>query len=198
MTADKPKPRFQNIPKFLHGGSYAVDVEAGYLRQWLGGVLKIEGEKLDLDPDFQRGHVWTQDQQSRYIEYLIRGGQGSRTLYWNHPCWTGLGRGKNCDLPNDLVIVDGKQRLTAVLDFLDDKVPVFGYVLSEWADPHAVIKRHSGIAFKMHVNNLQTRAQLLQWYLDLNSGGTIHTSEEIDRVRSLLDRELEGAVQDDL
>jgi hypothetical protein len=36
--------------------------------------------------------------------------------------------------------------------------------------------------FKMHVNQLE-------WYLQLNNGGVVHTEEEINRVRQLLDDE---------
>ena len=39
------------------------------------------------------------------------------------------------------------------------------------------------------VNDLQTREEVLQWYLELNSAGTPHSKEELDRVKALLARE---------
>ena len=41
----------------------------------------------------------------------------------------------------------------------------------------------------MNINNLQTRKEVLQWYIELNSGGTVHTDAEIDRVKKLLRKE---------
>jgi hypothetical protein len=42
------------------------------------------------------------------------------------------------------------------------------------------------------VNELKTRREVLQWYLDLNAGGVVHTTKEIERVRELLAKEGEG------
>lgn len=39
---------------------------------------------------------------------------------------------------------------------------------------------------RVNINNLQTRKEVLQWYIEFNSGGTVHTKEEIDRVKELL------------
>jgi len=37
------------------------------------------------------------------------------------------------------------------------------------------------------VNNLKTRKEVLQWYIEFNSGGTVHTDAEIQRVKKLLE-----------
>ena len=42
---------------------------------------------LDIDPPFQRGHVWTEEQQIKYVEYKLQGGFGSDELYFNCPGW---------------------------------------------------------------------------------------------------------------
>ena len=36
-------------------------------------------------------------------------------------------------------------------------------------------------------NNLKTKKEVLQWYIDMNTGGTLHTAEEIKRVKKLID-----------
>jgi hypothetical protein len=35
----------------------------------------------------------------------------------------------------------------------------------------------------------KTRAEVLQWYLDLNTGGVVHTDEEIAKVERMLEAE---------
>lgn len=53
---------FRKIPKFTRAGSYAVDMPLDKIPKW----VSIEQEELglDLNPGFQRGHVWTRKQQT--------------------------------------------------------------------------------------------------------------------------------------
>jgi len=44
-------------------------------------------------------------------------------------------------------------------------------------------------SFKLNVNTLQSREEVLKWCLEMNSGGTPHPQEELDRVRDLLENE---------
>jgi hypothetical protein len=84
------------------------------------------------------------------------------------------------------VLVDGKQRLTAVRGFLANTVAIFnGIYFRDFTD----VLRASGASFKFHVNDLPTRAEVLRWYLEMNSGGTPHTTSELLRVRELLEGE---------
>ncbi len=171
-------PRFQDIPKFTRTAGYSVDVVWSHLEQFLEEEIKTN--QLDLDPDFQRGHVWTPEQQSRYVEYILRGGKSSRDIQTNCPGWQ-AGRVGN------YVLVDGKQRVQAARAFLQNQVTVFGgYRFRDFTDTLNLL----GPGFRWHVNDLESRAEVLQWYLDLNTGGVIHTSEEIQRVRVLLAEEL--------
>ena len=43
--------------------------------------------------------------------------------------------------------------------------------------------------FVFKINDLATRKEVLQWYLDLNEGGVMHTEEEINKVRIMLNDE---------
>jgi hypothetical protein len=167
-------PDFNEIPQFPHC-DYQIHVMWESLERHL--ATEVEGG-LDLNPDFQRGHVWTKEQQSRYVEYILRGGQSGKDLYFNHPRYQAGESGI-------YVIVDGKQRLEAVRSFLRGDTPAFGAYRSEWTGN----MRGLFLRFSWNVASLRTRADVLEWYLDFNSGGTVHAQEEIDRVRQLLERE---------
>ena len=168
-------PKFRDIPQLTSSGHYCVNVSWDYLESHLASESESGMAPLDLDPDFQRGHVWTPDQQIAYVEYILRGGQSGRDLYFNCPGW-------QADYRGPYVIVDGKQRLNAVRQFLADKIPAFGHLFSEYTDK----LRMTGPAFNWHVNNLKTRKQVLTWYLEMNTGGTPHSDAEIQKVRDLL------------
>lgn len=178
--------RFRDIPKYIHGGSYAVDVSWSYLEEWINANIK-DGTGVDLDPDFQRGHVWDDSKRSAYVEYVLRGGMSSKSLWWNCKGWN---HGRR-DTP--LTIVDGKQRLEAVRKFLRSELYIFhglnnkkkGFLHKDFTDKLGIIDA----AFRIHINNLETRELVLQWYLDLNEGGVVHTEDELSRVRQLLEEE---------
>lgn len=164
------------IPKFIHGGHYSVTVDWDYIEQWIEDKKQHD---VDLDPDFQRAHVWTQDKQIRYVEFILRGGESSRVIYWNCPGWMN-------DFRGPMLLVDGKQRLEAVRAFLRGEIPAFGTFIGDWEER---LLRKARAHFTFNVNNLDTRAEVLQWYLDLNSGGVVHTQEEIDKVKAMLEKE---------
>jgi hypothetical protein len=144
------------------------------LLEWSGWAVQ---DFKDLNPDFQRAHVCTEEQQSKYVEFILRSGQSGRDIHFNCKGWMRQFDGV-------LVIVDGKQRLNAVLSFLSDKIPAFGRLLSGYED-----KLPFDASFNFHINDLSTRKDILQWYLDLNEGGVVHTAEELEKVKMLLARE---------
>lgn len=170
--------KFRDIPPFTKSANYHVDVSWNYLEQWLKN--NSEDVAVDLDPEFQRAHVWTEQQQIRYVEFILRGGNSSKEIYFNHPNWMGTFEGA-------LVLVDGKQRFEAVRRFMRNEIPAFGTLFKDYTDKIPILDAR----FSIHVNDLATEAEVLQWYLDLNDGGVAHTSEEIDKVRAMLE-ELEN------
>ena len=167
------KPAFRDIPQYSQA-KYVVDVGWDYLEEWLNDHKTLK-RGLELDPEFQRGHVWTEAQQIAYVEYRLRGGIGADAIYWNCPGWMGDWRGP-------MQLVDGLQRVTAVRRFLASEIPVFGFRRNEYTDK---MRLNSGATFRVSVNDLSDYADILQWYIDLNAGGIAHTAEEIARVRAL-------------
>jgi len=177
--------KVSDIPKFICHPGYQVNSGWNFIEEQLkqyNDRSLDSWEGLDLNPDFQRGHVWTEDKQIAYVEFCLRGGRSSRTLLFNHPNWQGSYVGQ-------MVLVDGKQRLEAVRKFLRNELPIFGDNCLQDFDSPEILLRGSDAQFIISVNNLKTRREVLQWYLQLNTGGVIHTDEEIEKVQKLLDAE---------
>lgn len=167
--------KFKDIPQFTNVGSYQVNMPLQYTVGWIKDQIEELG--LQLNPDFQRGHVWSEEQQIAFIEYLLKGGKSARIIYFNHPGWMNSFKG-------EFVCVDELQRLTAVQRFMNNEIPAFGVYLKDFEDK---LPRDVDLIF--NVNNLKTRKEVLQWYIEFNSGGTVHTEEEINRVKELLEKE---------
>lgn len=168
---------FNDIPQFPHSG-FEVDVAHRDLLKWVD--KQVEDEGLELHPDYQRGHVWSTEQRSRFIEYQLRGGEGGKVLSFNHPGWSG----RNGSEKGPYQILDGLQRLTAAMLFMRGDLKAFGRRYDEYTGP---LRYYAG--FKWRIYELQTRRDVLQYYLDMNAGGTPHAEDEIARVRKLLEKE---------
>jgi hypothetical protein len=166
--------RFQDIPKVTRSAGYAIDISLRSLPHTL--VHYVENYSLQMSPDFQRGYVWTLEQKQRYTTHLLRCGAAGRDIYFNCVGWNGLKE------LGEFVLVDGKQRLDALIGFLSNDFPVFGSYYREFTDRLPL--GEAGLRF--HINDLATRAECLQWYLDLNTGGTVHSATELDMVAELM------------
>lgn len=170
--------------------SKEFSVSFKYLDSWLDQereISRTKGGVFDLNPDFQRGHVWTDDQASHYVLNAIRG-MAPTTIMFNSPNYDGR-RGKQPgDMHDfDFVCIDGLQRLTAVRRFMSDQLPLpSGHFLKDLGKASGILSRIH-LRFNVQIFVFSLKKDLIQFYLDLNTGGTPHTTEEIQRVRAMLE-----------
>ena len=174
--------RFSDIPQYITSGSWECNYDLERLvttiEKWCEGI--DVDKPLEMNPDFQRGHCWNEEQQVAFIESILRGGaKNARVIYLNNPCWK-----RDNNSYKDFVCVDGLQRYTAIKMFINNEIKVFEYYYKEFKD--SLRMKHD---MRINVNDLPTRKDVLQWYLEMNSNGTIHTEEEINRVKELLEKE---------
>lgn len=159
--------KFQDIEQFPFA-SYTVNQSWRYLQDWIDNNNK-DIMKCDMNPFFQRGYVWTKEQKTAYIEYQLKGGFSGKDIFWNCPTWMNIRNDENI-----ITLVDGKQRLSAVLGFLNDKVKAFGLKYSEFEGKIPI-----DIDLIFHINNLKTTKEVVKWYVGFNTGGSIHTEEDL-------------------
>lgn len=163
-----------DIPK-LPRAIYTIDVPWNYLERHVVGQMEKHLCPLDLEPDFQRAHVWTEAQRVAYVEYALQGGEVGKNLVFNCPGWMTRWQG-----PYE--IVDGKQRLESVRRFMRGELAVFGGLRYGHE-----LTGHIGheVGFRWQVCALERKTDLLQLYLNINAGGTPHAPAELDRVRQM-------------
>jgi len=172
--------KLREVPQLTARPAYYVNTDLWYLDDNIEHYQKEFN--LDIDPDFQRAHVWTEGKQIAFMEYLFKGGQMSNRLLFNYPHWM-----SKMDSTTDvMVLVDGKQRLEAMRKFKANKLPVFGHTIDEWEDGKIACR---SVQLEIYIHDLVNRKDILKWYIDLNSGGVVHTDEEIEKVQKLLDKE---------
>lgn len=133
------------------------------------------------DVDYQREHVWTKEQRESFIGYVLSGGECP-------PLWV------NVRTPNRETseVIDGKQRMTSALMWLNGEI--CGRILDGrevwYKDLDEVSRRmmFMDCSFEIRLVDL-CRKDILDLYLKLNSTGVIHTQEELDKVKALLEKE---------
>ncbi len=167
------KVDLKNIKKLTGQPNYKVVWSFDHVHEKIQDYIDNLG--LEITPDFQRGHVWTKNQQIKFIEFILKGGK-SLPIIFNHPNWMNSFKG-------DFVLVDGKQRLNAINNFFDGKIKVFGAYIHELENFYP-----NSFDIEIWVNTLKTREEVLNWYLELNSGGTPHSKKELDKVKELLEK----------
>src|SRR5438874_2076714 len=82
-------------------------------------VQKIERGEIDLQPDFQRGQVWSESKKKRLIDTILR--------EWYIPA---IHIVVNDELDKEEVL-DGQQRIRSILEFVADKFPIDGRIEPE-------------------------------------------------------------------
>lgn len=162
---------FKTIKK-IHSYKYLVEYDLDFINELI--VRYTKNYKLNLYPDFQRGHIWTEDQQIKFIEYILKNGKLFSPIIFNHPNWMGNFKG-------EMVIIDGLQRITAIQKFLNNNLKIFGgYSLSNIENCH--LRTYS---IPIAINDLKSKNEIINYYIEINSG-TPHSEEELNRVKKLI------------
>ena len=174
---------FQKIPQFPQA-YYRVDVGLDQLeyilQQWDSRDM---GNPLILNPEWQRGHVWTKEQQISFMEFMLMGGTTGMNIYFNCSSWQG-------EYNTPTYCVDGLQRLSAAIAFVRNEIPVFGTYFKDYKGRLRSLS-HNRFVFNMLC--LKSKRELLNLYIMFNSGGVIHKPEEIERIKKMLDETPEDA-----
>ncbi|MFW9871994.1 MAG: DUF262 domain-containing protein [Candidatus Thorarchaeota archaeon] len=139
-------------------------------------------------PDFQRDYVWTEEDKIKLIESIFENIEIGRIVLHEE-----FNRNKSPDTWC-YEVIDGKQRLGAILDYTKDKFKVKGKLFSELniLDQRAF----SFVTIPVsEVKNLQRKYQL-DLFVKVNTTGVRMSEEHLNKVKKEL-KELNEGVKDD-
>lgn len=168
---------------------YAVDVSWRYLPDHIEREREVG---FDLLPAYQRGRVWTREQQVAYIEHIALGGETAREVTAVHvgkSVHDYVDNGDGTISLSGYSMLDGVQRVSAILAFVRDEFPVLTRIRPEgylWSQFSPGLRRSISLGVRWRVVTVPTAADVLKLYLRFNAAGTPHTPEELDRVRAML------------
>lgn len=146
-----------------------------YLNSGLSQLMsKVLHFGVEDSPDFQRDYVWTEEDKVRLLESVFAGRDIGKFIFVKRKY-------------HDLVL-DGKQRLKALVDFRLSRYPYKGVYYHQ-------LSRRDDLRFENHMVQYAelpestTRKEMLEVFLEMNTGGVPQTEEHIKRVKELLKEE---------
>jgi len=135
---------------------------------------------IDMSPDYQRGNVWTMEDKQELIKSIFNNVDIGKFVIIKTENW------QDCYYE----MLDGKQRLTALAEFLENRFPVDGYYYQDlsWQDQNHI--ENFPISYG-EISKGITQKQKYEYFLRLNTRGKIVDPEHIEYVKRLYEKEKE-------
>jgi hypothetical protein len=131
---------------------------------------------VDFDVDYQRDHVWTLDDKVALIDSIFNNVDIGKFVFVER------------DLRHEgklYEIIDGKQRLTAICEFVEGRFPYKGVYFAEMSNNDKNKITNHGISYGCLQN--PTRRAIFETFIKLNTSGRPMENKDIDKVKKLLD-----------
>jgi uncharacterized protein with ParB-like and HNH nuclease domain len=130
---------------------------------------------VNFDPEYQREYVWSQEDKIALIDSIFNNVEIGKFAFIR----------KGYSEKYHYEVLDGKQRLRAILDFYEDRFQYEGKYFSDLSqrDQDHFEDYHVSVA---EIENL-TREQILRYFVKLNKHGKVMPKEQIEKVEKMLE-----------
>lgn len=150
-----------------------------FFQQNIDGLLsKIYSFGVDFESEYQRDYVWNEKDKEELLESIFNGIDIGKFifLYLPYKSPTSLG----------YEIVDGKQRLSTLKDFFENKIKFKGLYFHE-------LSRYDRMHFENYPISLAelregtSKKQILKLFIRINTFGKVMDKKHIEKVQEMLD-----------
>jgi len=152
------------------------DLRLNYSQRDISGILHTYYESgLDLNPDYQRGNVWSSDDKLLLIESIFKNIDIGKFTIIKRPFK---------ENEQSYEILDGKQRIITLIEFFEDRFEYKGLKFSElnWRD-----QRHfENYNLSYSEASPMSHEQKYRYFLNLNITGKPIDPDHIHHVQKLL------------
>lgn len=166
--------------------SYNEQFDSSVLTTSLKRVYQwYKDKQVDLNPVYQRDLVWTQEQKEHYLINLFESRASIEPTVVQY---------YEADTNNEIYeVLDGKQRLSALFDFIDNKISVNGLYFKDLHDADQKFLMNHDVNYRRIISekdsgdlDIKTKLQL---FYEINLYGTKMSDEDLERVQTLLNVE---------
>ena len=163
---------------------YLKNLTINHVTSFLGSFLnEYTDGSYDFDPIYQRDLVWTREQKQAFLEALVTGQAKIEPTFIKRPFKTGQ---------PDYEVLDGKQRLNAIIDYVHGDFPIYDLYYDQLSDTNIQILYDVPMVFKHIVYyGPNGRAEMpldikLELFLQENDYGTHISKEHLASIKKLM------------
>lgn len=156
------------------------DVRLDYYNSTIEGLLlKQYGFGIDFDPDYQRGYVWDETDKELLLDSIFKNIDIGKfvLIYLSDEEWHERGLGYE--------ILDGKQRLSTLIEFYENKLPYKGKYFNDLSrmDKRAFTEHQIAVAEVRETD----KKTVIKYFLMLNRTGKSMDESHLVEVEKMLD-----------
>lgn len=151
------------------------DIQIRFYNSSLSSLIsRVYHSGVDFNPNYQRGLVWTMEQKTSLLDSIFSNVDIGKFTFIKH------------DYSRDLFyeILDGKQRLSTICEYYEDRLVWRGKKFSElcFIDAH----HFTGFPIVMGEVGEITEQQILKLFVKMNTTGTPIDKAHLERVKNLI------------
>ena len=197
----KKNPEIKDKPSYLAAHWHSVNPvidnpflieiqpsEVFYSNQSISGLLlKYFYFGVDMNPEYQRGNVWTEEQKVKLIDSIFNNINIGSFVFVEKKWFT-----DDQKVTSEMFeILDGKQRLTAIIDYVSSKFPYQGKYWHELSPYTRNQFESQGILVgEMKLNRKDkeyNRKRVIEQFVRLNECGTSMDKEILDKAKKMVE-----------
>lgn len=163
----------------LHDKEETLSIQ--FYNQDLSSLKHYHYRGVDYSPSYQRGLVWNHSDKEKLIDSMMNGIEIGKFVLIELPYDNTKPYGGNL-----YEILDGKQRLTTIIQFLENQFTYKGKLFCELSsqDQNHLMRRHFSVAIGKEDEWPLERK--LKYFLKLNTGGVPQSEEHLKSVEAQL------------
>ncbi|MEK2647357.1 DUF262 domain-containing protein [Bdellovibrio sp. BCCA] len=135
---------------------------------------------LDFNASYQRGDVWDMENRVKFLDAIFAEIDTGSVLLAEIPAEVSVKTGI------DYEVVDGKQRLSTIQDYLKDQFEYRGYKFSELSRQDQIFLRRSTVRVGVLPED-STKKERAQAFLATNDTGVPQSREHLNMVRKMVE-----------
>lgn len=137
--------------------------------------LDVWSNGIDPNPTYQRGYVWSLEDKLRYIDSVFQGRDLGKFVFLKYE-WP----------RTDIEVLDGKQRLDALMGFMSDQYQYKSYYWSQLSKRDRQQFEDRQVQVAKLDGSMMTEADKLRAFLSVNAAGVPQTEEHIAHIKQKL------------
>lgn len=130
-------------------------------------------DRLEFNSEYQRDYVWSQEDKDKLFDSIFDGKDIGKFIFIKHP------------FPRKMDILDGKQRLTTIIDFFLGKISYRGIKWNELSPLSRSIFGDRTIQ-KVEIEGAKfKKSDFLKMFINVNSAGVPQTEEHMNKIHAM-------------